>query len=61
MSEKPTPVAISETEPDLDAVAVLLPAREGWERSVNRVVLCYGELPTLEGSTTLASDQELNP
>lgn len=41
--------------PDLDALAALLPDRDGWERFVNRVVLCCGDLAAPEGSTTLAS------
>lgn len=41
--------------PDLDALAALLPGRDGWERFVNRVVLCCGDLAAPEGSTTLAA------
>ena len=42
-------------QPNLDAVAALLPCRDGWERFVNRVVLCCGDLATPEGASTLAS------
>ena len=41
--------------PDLDALAALLPGREGWERFVNRVVLCCGDLADPSGAATLAS------
>ena len=41
--------------PDLDALAALLPDRDGWQRFVNRVVLCCGDLPAPDGSATLAS------
>ena len=41
--------------PDLDALAALLPGRDGWQRFVNRVVLCCGDLPAPDGAATLAS------
>ena len=41
--------------PDLDAVAALLPAREGWERFVKRVAMCCGDLAAPDGDTTLAA------
>jgi len=41
--------------PDLDALATLLPGREGWERFVNRVVLCCGDLAGPDGAATLAA------
>ena len=43
------------TGPDLDALAALLPGRDGWQRFVNRVVLCCGDLPAPDGASTLAS------
>ncbi|MDE0207424.1 MAG: hypothetical protein OXP66_15540, partial [Candidatus Tectomicrobia bacterium] len=42
-------------EPDLDALTALLSDRDGWERFVDRVVLCCGALPDPEGAATLAS------
>ena len=41
--------------PDLDAVLALLPVRERWERLVNRVVMCCGDLTAPDGAATLAS------
>ena len=52
---KGSSAAVSAVGPDFDALLAVLPAREDWERFVNRVVLCCGELPAPEGSTTLAA------
>ena len=41
--------------PDLDAVLAVLPGRKGWERFVNRLVLCCGDLAAPDGAATLAS------
>ncbi|MDE0204534.1 MAG: hypothetical protein OXP66_00685 [Candidatus Tectomicrobia bacterium] len=51
---EPSPVAAS-TGPDFDAVLAVLPGRERWERFVNRVALCCGDLADPEGAATLAS------
>lgn len=42
-------------EPDLDAVLAALPERERWERFVNRVMLCCGDLAAPDGTGTLAA------
>ena len=47
--------AVSLEKPDLDAVMAVLPDRDGWERFVNRVMLCCGELAAPDGAATLAT------
>ena len=47
--------ARASTGPDLDALAALLPDRDGWERFVKRVVLCCGDLAAPDGDATLAA------
>ena len=41
--------------PDLDALAAVLPGREGWARFVNRVALCCGDLAAPDSAATLAA------
>ena len=41
-------------EPDLSAVLAALPHRGAWERFVNRVMLCCGDLAAPDGAATLA-------
>ena len=40
--------------PDLDALAAVLPGRDGWARFVNRVALCCGDLADPDGATLAA-------
>ena len=47
--------AATRVGPDLDAVLAALPVRERWERFVNRVALCCGDLTAPDGAATLAS------